>query len=102
MAAGIVVYRGQTPQDLSHSDLLRGRAKPVKVLTAVEEKDDKTLLGSMYKDKVFLRSLILMVDMSWPPSSRSVFDRAPEKEDDEIKELSEEGFLFLTGRLDTC
>jgi len=90
----------QTPQDLSHSDLLRGRAKPVKVLTAVEEKDDKTLLGSMYKDKVFLRSLILMVDMSWPPSSRSVFDRAPEKEDDEIKELSEEGFLFLTGRSD--
>ena len=101
MAAGILVEE-QTPQDLSHSDLLRGRAKPVKVLTAVEEKDDKTLLGSMYKDKVFLRSLILMVDMSWPPSSRSVFDRAPEKEDDEIKELSEEGFLFLTGRLDTC
>ena len=58
-----IMEEEQTPQDLSHSDLLRGRAKPVKVLTAVEEKDDKTLLGSMYKDKIFLRSLSLMASV---------------------------------------
>ena len=35
----------------------------MKVLTAVEEKDDKTLLGSMYKDKIFLRFLINMASV---------------------------------------
>jgi hypothetical protein len=33
-----------------------GRGKPVKVMTSNEQRDDRTLLGSMYTDKQFLRS----------------------------------------------
>ena len=50
-------------------------------LTKTEEKHEKILLGSLYKDKQFLQA---------------IFDRADQAEF--LKEMSEEGFLFLTGR----
>ena len=46
-----------------------------------EKKDEKVLLGSLYSDKEFLRQ---------------VFQKCQDHE--ELKEVSEEGFTFLTER----
>jgi hypothetical protein len=43
-------------KDLTTTDIIMGRGKPVKVMTSNEQRDDRTLLGSMYTDKQFLRS----------------------------------------------
>ena len=68
-------------KNLTPAEIRLGKGTQIKTLTKTEEKHEKILLGSLYKDKQFLRA---------------IFDRADQAEF--LKEMSEEGFLFLTGR----
>ena len=68
-------------KNLTPAEIRLGKGTKAKTLTKTEEKHEKILLGSLYRDKQFLRT---------------IFDRADKAE--VLKNLSEEGFLFLTGR----
>ena len=68
-------------KNLSAAEIRLGKGKRVKTLTKSEEADEKILLGDLYTDKQFLRN---------------IFDRVDQAQI--LKDLSEEGFLFLTER----
>ena len=70
-------------KNLTPAEIRLGKGTQIKTLTKTEEKHEKILLENLYKDKdkQFLQT---------------IFDRADQAEF--LKEMSEEGFLFLTGR----
>ena len=106
-------------KDLTPAEIRLGKGQKTKKLTKTENRHEKILLGDLYADKEFLRYIYMHwakvtrykcgVSMSKLSSNysepsilnkfttcRSIFHRSAEAEF--LKDLSEEGFLFLTQR----
>ena len=66
-------------KNLTPAEIRLGKGTQIKTLTKTEEKHEKILLGSLYKDKQFLRT---------------IFDRADQAEF--LKEMSEEPWYFIS------
>ena len=86
-------------KNLTPAEIRLGKGQKIKTLTKKENKHEKILLGDLYRDKEFLRwNSYYYYKLVSPLFScfRSIFTRSEDAE--YLKDLSEEGFLFLTSR----